>query len=67
MRARLIYTICGCVCLMGIAQCGGAPSESSVEIDAAPSLGQHSSEVLNDDLGLTQKELDDLSKQGVIK
>ena len=42
-------------------------SESSVEIDAAPSLGQHSSEVLNDDLGLTQKELDDLSKQGVIK
>lgn len=42
-------------------------SESSVEIDAAPSLGQHSNEVLNDDLGLTQKELDDLSKQGVIK
>ena len=34
MRARLIYTICGCVCLVGIAQCGGAPSESSVEIDA---------------------------------
>ena len=42
-------------------------SESSVEIDAAPSLGQHSNEVLNDDLGLTQKELDDLSEQGVIK
>ncbi|GIS69834.1 MAG: CoA transferase [Gammaproteobacteria bacterium] len=39
-------------------------SESSVEIDAAPSLGQHSNEVLNDDLGLTQKELDDLSEQG---
>tara|TARA_B100000749_G_scaffold11717_1_gene9656 strand:+ start:330 stop:1535 length:1206 start_codon:yes stop_codon:yes gene_type:complete len=42
-------------------------SESSVEIEAAPLLGQHSKEVLNDDLGLTQTELDDLTTQGVIK
>jgi formyl-CoA transferase len=42
-------------------------SESSVEIEAAPMLGQHSKEVLNDDLGLTQTELDDLTTQGVIK
>ena len=42
-------------------------SESSVEIEAAPILGQHSNEVLNDDLGLTQTELDDLTKQGVIR
>ena len=42
-------------------------SESSVEIEAAPILGQHSNEVLNDDLGLTQTELDDLTKQGVIQ
>lgn len=42
-------------------------SESSVEIEAAPLLGQHSKEVLNDDLALTQTELDDLTKQGVIR
>ena len=42
-------------------------SESSVEIEAAPLLGQHSNEVLNDDLALTQTELDDLTKQGVIR
>ena len=42
-------------------------SESSVEIEAAPLLGQHSKEVLNDDLALTQTELDDLMKQGVIR
>ena len=42
-------------------------SESSVEIEAAPLLGEHSNEVLNNDLGLTQRELDDLTKQGVIQ
>ena len=42
-------------------------SESSVEIEAAPLLGEHSNEVLNNDLGLTQTELDDLTKQGVIQ
>jgi len=42
-------------------------SESSVEIEAAPLLGEHSNEVLNDDLGLTQTELDDLTKHGVIQ
>ena len=41
-------------------------SESAVEIKAAPILGEHSSEVLVEDLGLTGAELERLIDQGVI-
>ncbi len=41
-------------------------SESSVPIRAAPMLGQHSKDVLSEDLGLDGTELDALLRDGVI-
>ena len=41
-------------------------SESSVELTAAPLLGEHTDEVLKSDLGLSCDELDQLRNQGVI-
>ena len=41
-------------------------SESSVPIEVAPELGQHSKEVLAGDLGLADAELDTLVRDGVI-
>lgn len=41
-------------------------SESHVDIQASPLLGKHSDEVLSDDLGLTDVELDALREAGTI-
>ena len=41
-------------------------SESSVPIRAAPQLGQHSREVIAEDLGLSQSAVEELVKDGVI-
>ena len=41
-------------------------SESNVEIKAAPILGQHSSEVLTEDLHLSSEDLDRLIDQGIV-
>ena len=41
-------------------------SASQVEIEAAPLLGQHTAEVLNEDLGLSQAEISELHERGVI-
>ena len=41
-------------------------SESSVPIRAAPQLGQHSREVIAEDLGLSESAVEELVKDGVI-
>ena len=47
---------------------GFAPrmSESSVDIERAPYLGEHTAEVLGQDLGLKSNEISRLHDQGVI-
>ena len=48
---------------------GFAPrmSESEVELQAAPLLGQHTKEVLMDDLGIDERNIDELKGDGIIE
>ena len=41
-------------------------SESSVDYSASPLLGEHTDEVLADDLGLSDTDLDELRKDGIV-
>ncbi len=41
-------------------------SESEAEITAAPQLGEHTAQVVAADLGLTDEEIHDLQKQGIL-
>jgi crotonobetainyl-CoA:carnitine CoA-transferase CaiB-like acyl-CoA transferase len=41
-------------------------SESHVEIERAPYLGEHTDEVLRDELGLTDDELKALRENGIL-
>ena len=52
----------------GIRQLGWAPrlSRSAVPMQAAPLLGQHTAEVLADDLGVCAEDLDALRREGVV-
>ena len=45
---------------------GARLSESDVEITAAPLLGEHSVDVVSEDLGLGEEDVDTLLKEGVI-
>ena len=67
MRIALLYPLMFLLCVLPVSILAVASCDVLMLLAAAPLLGEHTSEVLIDELGLEPEEINSLRKAGVLR